>query len=70
MVHRKALITIIIIRRYILRKAPYYEQCLASCGYNEKLPYQQQGENIENIKNIRKNQKPKLYGLTHPTANC
>ena len=52
------------------KTAPYYEQYLASCGYNEKLPYQQQGENIENIKNIRKNQKPKLYGLTHPTANC
>ena len=35
--------------------APYYEQRLASCGYNEKLTYQQQGENIENIENIRKN---------------
>ena len=31
---------------------PYYEQHLASCRYNEKLIYQQQGENIENIKNI------------------
>ena len=35
--------------------AQYYEQRLASCGYNEKLTYQQQGENIENIENIRKN---------------
>ena len=25
----------------------YYEQSLASCGYNEKLIYQQQRENIE-----------------------
>ena len=28
--------------------APYYQQLLASCGYNEKLTYQQQGENFEN----------------------
>ena len=34
---------------------PYYEQHLASCGYNERLNYQQQGENIENNKNIGKN---------------
>ena len=26
--------------------APYCEQCLASCGYNEKLIYQQPGKNI------------------------
>ena len=37
--------------------APYYEQHLASCGYNKNLTYQQQGENIENIKNIRKNRQ-------------
>ena len=35
----------------------YYEQRIASCGYNEKLTYQQQEENIENNKNIGKNQK-------------
>ena len=33
--------------KYIFYKTtPYYEQRLASCGYNEKLTYQQQGENI------------------------
>ena len=26
---------------------PYYEQCLANCGYNKKLTYQQQGENYK-----------------------
>ena len=26
---------------------PYYEQRLTSCGYNEKLTYQQQAENIK-----------------------
>ena len=36
---------------------PYYEQHLASCGYNEKLTYQQQRENIENNKNTGKNRK-------------
>ena len=36
---------------------PYYEQRLASCGYNEKLTYQQKGENNENNKNIGKNGK-------------
>ena len=45
-VHRKALITI-----------KYYEQRLASCEYNKKLTYQQQGENIVNDKNIGKNRK-------------
>ena len=39
------------------KTAPYYEQRLASCGYNEKLSYQQQREKTENIKNIRKNRK-------------
>ena len=34
---------------------PFYGQRLTSCGYNEKLNYQQQGENIENNKNIGKN---------------
>ena len=33
---------------------PYHEQRFASCGYNEKLTYQQQGENIENNKNWEK----------------
>ena len=46
--------------------APYYEQCLASCEYNEKLSYQQQGENIENIKNIRKNQKCNIIWFNRP----
>ena len=40
---------------------PYDEQRLASCGYNEKLTYQQQGENIENIKNIGKNRKLNIW---------
>ena len=39
------------------KTTPYYEQRLASCGYNEKLTYQQQGENNENNKNIGKNRK-------------
>ena len=30
----------------------YYEQRLANYGYNEKLTYQQKGENNENNKNI------------------
>ena len=37
------------------KTAPYFDQCLASCGYNKKVTYQQHGENIEIIKNIRKN---------------
>ena len=45
--------------------APYYEQRLASCGYNEKLTYQQQGENIENIKN-RKNRKRNIIWFNPP----
>ena len=48
------------------KTAPYYEQRLASCGYNEKLTYQQQRENN---KNIGKNENAILFGLTHPTAN-
>ena len=47
----------------------YYGQCLASCGYKEKLTYEQQGKNIENNKNIGKIENAILYGLTHPTAN-
>ena len=46
--------------------APYYEQYLASWGYNEKLTYQQQGENIENVKNIRKNRKHNITWFNPP----
>ena len=45
---------------------PYYEQRLASCGYNEKLTYQQQGENIENNKNIGKNRKRNIIWFNPP----
>ena len=44
----------------------YYEQRLASCGYNEKLTYQQQGQNIKNIKNIRKNRKHNIIWFSPP----
>ena len=47
---------------------PYYEQGLASFGYNEKLTYQQQGENIEYNKIIGKIENAILCSLTHPTA--
>ena len=43
--------------------APYYEQRLASWRYNEKLTYQQQGENK---KTLGKFENAMLYGLTHP----
>ena len=44
--------------KYIFYKTTlYYEQRLASCGYNKKLTYQKQRENIENLKNIGKNRK-------------
>ena len=46
--------------------APYYEQRLASCGYKERLTYQQQGENIENIKNIRTNRKRNIIWFNPP----
>ena len=46
--------------------APYYEQRLGSCRYNEKLTYQQQGENN---KTLGKFENAMLYGLTHPTRN-
>ena len=50
------------------KTAQYYEQRLASCEYNKKLSYQQQGENDENFgKNLKHNII--LYVLTHPTAN-
>ena len=48
------------------KTAPYYEQGLASCGHNEKLTYKQQGENIENIKSIRKNRKRSIIWLNPP----
>ena len=46
------------------KTTPYYEQRLASFGYNEKLTYQQQVENIENNKTIGKLENGILYGLT------
>ena len=45
---------------------PYYEQRLTSCRYNEKLTYQQQGENIENNKNIGKNRKRNIIWFNPP----
>ena len=45
---------------------PYFEQLLASCGYNEKLTYQQQGENIENNKNIAKNRERNIIWFNLP----
>ena len=45
---------------------PYYDQRLASCGYNEKLTYQQQGENNENNKNIGKNRKRNIIRFKPP----
>ena len=44
--------------------APYYEQGLASSGYNEKLTYQQQEEN----KNIRKNRKRRIIWFNPPCS--
>ena len=57
-VHRKALITIIIImkRHHIMGNVS---------PANEKLTYQKQGENIENIENIWKNRKSTLHGLNN-----
>ena len=49
---------------------PYYEQRLASCGYNEKLTYQQQGENNENNKNIGKNRKRNIIWFNPPYSNA
>ena len=45
---------------------PYYEQRLASCGYNEKLTYQKKGENNENNKNIEKNRKRNIIWFNPP----
>ena len=45
---------------------PYYEQRLASSRYNEKLTYQQKGENNENNKNIRKNRKRNIIWFNSP----
>ena len=45
------------------KTAPYYEQQLTSCGYNEKLTYQQQGEKN---KNIRKNRKCNIIWFNSP----
>ena len=45
---------------------PYYEQSLTSCGYNEDLTYQQQGENNENVKNIGKNRKRNIIWFNPP----
>ena len=56
-VHQNALITFTIIKRYIYERETYYEQRLTACGYNKKLTYQQQRENIENIRNIGENRK-------------
>ena len=45
---------------------PYYKQRLTSCGYNEKLTYQQQGEKIEKNKNIMKNRKHNIIWFNPP----
>ena len=62
-VHRKVLITIIIItkRHHIMGNVS---------PANEKLTYQKQGENIENIENIRKNRKSSIIWFKQPSANC
>ena len=46
--------------------APYYEQRLVNCGYNEKLTCQQQGQKIENIKHITKNRKRNIFWFKPP----
>ena len=66
-VHWKALITVIIIKRYFLETAPYYKRRLANCGFNEKLTYHQQ---CKKIKTLGKIENTILYGLTHSTTNC
>ena len=45
---------------------PNYEQRLASCGYQEKLAYQQKGKNNENNKNIAKNRKCNIIWFNPP----
>ena len=56
-VHEKRLSQLSSSKDIFNKTAPYYKQRLASCGYNENLTYLQQGENTENIENIRKNRK-------------
>ena len=48
---------------------PYYEQRLASCGYNKKLTYQQQEENNENNKHIGTNLKHNIMWFNPPYSN-
>ena len=48
--------------------APYYEQRLASCGYNEKLINSME-KILKILKTLGKIENAILYGLTHPTAN-
>ena len=48
------------------KTTPYYEQRPANCGYNEKLTYQQNGENNENNKNIGKNRKRNIIWFNPP----
>ena len=68
-IHRKALITVIIIKKIFYETTPYNKQCLASCGYNNKLTYQQQGDNNY----VRKNRKCNIiqfnssYSKSHKT---
>ena len=52
----------------IYETTPYYKQGLASCGFNEKLTYQQQGENIEYNKNIGKNRKRNIIWFNPPNS--
>ena len=44
----------------------YYEQRLASCGYNKKLTYQKKGETIVKNKNIGKNKKRNIIWFNLP----
>ena len=44
----------------------YLPHLFTSCGYNKKLTYQQQGKNIENIKNIGKNRKRNIIWFNPP----
>ena len=56
-VHQNTLITLPSSKDIFYERETYYEQRLTACGYNKKLTYQQQGENIENIRNIGENRK-------------
>ena len=53
MVHQKGLIIVIIIKRYILWNNTILWATSRQRGYNEKLTYQQQGENNKNSGKIR-----------------